>query len=387
MVAREHSEGHRQASWLELLFDLSFVVAVAQAARQLEHFLAEGHVGSGLTAYLIVFAAIWWAWMAFTWFGNVFDTDDVPYRLLTMVMIAGSLGLAAGVPRLAQLDFRIGVTSYIVMRLAYVVQWARVARAGDPAWRPVAVKMIVLTTINQIGWVLFLWVPVEWRVPAFVVWFAVDVATPVVSGWDARAAGHRGHIVERYGLFTIIVLGESIASATVAVGRAIDSQTAVSPLLELAAGGLIIVFSIWWIYFDFCSGQAPVKGRRAQFVWGYGHYFLFAAIAALGAGLALAAQWLADPHHVALSEQGIALTVGAATAAILTTITLIETVAEDGFRPAYAVIKLAGAAFAIAAAFAAPLVTAPVSVLLIGVMLVALVAHGVALSHKQALQR
>lgn len=81
MVPRDHAEEHRQASWLELLFDLAFVVAVAQAAIQLGHAFVEGHPGEGLIGYFIVFAAIWWAWMAFTWFANAFDTDDVPYRL------------------------------------------------------------------------------------------------------------------------------------------------------------------------------------------------------------------------------------------------------------------------------------------------------------------
>jgi low temperature requirement protein LtrA len=88
MVARSHAEEHRQASWLELFFDLSFVVAVAQAASQFEHSLSAGQPGDGLIGYLVVFGAIWWAWMAFTWFANVFDTDDVPYRLLMMVMMA-----------------------------------------------------------------------------------------------------------------------------------------------------------------------------------------------------------------------------------------------------------------------------------------------------------
>ena len=151
MVARDRDEDHRQASWLELFFDLSFVVAVAQVAAQLEHYLVEGDVGRGVTVYLMVFGAIWLAWMSFTWFANAFDTDDVPYRLLMMVMIAGSLGLAAGVPQLAHLDFRIGVISYVVMRLAYVAQWARVYRGGDRVWRPVAAKMIVLTTTLQTG--------------------------------------------------------------------------------------------------------------------------------------------------------------------------------------------------------------------------------------------
>ena len=298
MVAREHSDGHRQASWLELLFDLSFVVAVAQAAVELEHGLAAGHAATALTSYLVVFAAIWWAWMAFTWFGNVFDTDDVPYRLLMLVMIAGSLGLAAGVPQIAALDFRIGVISYVVMRLAYVAQWLRVWQSCGPTWRPVAAKIIVLTTINQAGWVLFLFCPLEWRLPVFVAWFAVDVATPIVAGWDARMGGHRGHIVERYGLFTLIVLGESIAAATVAVGHAIEAQGAAPPLLVLAAGGLVSVFSLWWIYFDFMSGRAPEKSRLSQYLWSYGHYFLFASLAALGAGLALAVEWLTDAEHV-----------------------------------------------------------------------------------------
>ena len=71
------------------------------------HAFADGHPGSGLIGYVVVFAAIWWAWVAFTWFANVFDTDDVPYRLLMIVMIAGSLGLAAGVPKIFALDFRV----------------------------------------------------------------------------------------------------------------------------------------------------------------------------------------------------------------------------------------------------------------------------------------
>jgi low temperature requirement protein LtrA len=116
----------------------------------------------------LVFAAIWWAWMSFTWFGNVFDTDDVPYRLWMLVMIAGSLGLAAGVPRIAELDFRIGVSSYVVMRLAYVAQWLRVLRSRDPTWRPIAWKVIVLRTVNQAGWLAFLYCPLEWRLPDLV---------------------------------------------------------------------------------------------------------------------------------------------------------------------------------------------------------------------------
>ena len=382
MVARDRDEEHRQASWLELLFDLSFVVAVAQVAAQLEDYLRDGDVGRGVTVYLMVFGAIWWAWVSFTWFANAFDSDDVPYRLAMMVMIAGSLGLAAGVPQLAHLDFRIGVISYVVMRLAYVAQWARVFRGGDPVWRPVAARMIVLTTAVQTGWVLFLLVPVEWRIQVFIPLFIIDVATPIVAGWDARMGGHRGHIVERYGLFTIIVLGESIAAATIAIGSAIEAQAGSVQLLVLAAGGLVVVFSLWWIYFDFTTGRAPAGSRTAQYVWGYGHYFLFAAIAAVGAGLALSVEWLTDHHHVALPEQGVAMVVSAAVATILLVMTFIESVAEHEHGRRDVLVKLAGALWAISAALLAPVATLAGSVLLIALMLAAIVAYGVVLEHR-----
>jgi low temperature requirement protein LtrA len=382
MVVRDRDEEHRQASWLELFFDLSFVVAVAQVAIQLEHYLVEGDVGRGVTVYLMVFGAIWLAWMSFTWFANAFDTDDVPYRLLMTVMIAGSLGLAAGVPQLAHLDFRIGVISYVIMRLAYVAQWGRVFRAADPVWRPVAARMIVLTTTLQAGWVLFLLVPLEWRIEVFIPLFIIDVATPIIAGWDARMGGHRGHIVERYGLFTIIVLGESIAAATIAVGSAIEAHVGALELLVLAGGGLIVVCSVWWIYFEFTTGRAPAGSRTSQAVWGYGHYFLFAAIAAVGAGLALSVEWLTDHEHVALPEQGVALVVGAAVATILLVLMFIESVAEHGHEWRDALVKLAGAAWAVCAALLAPVVTVPGSVLLIGLMLAGMVAYGVVLEHR-----
>lgn len=382
MVARDQNQEHRQASWLELFFDLSFVVAVAQVAVQLEHYLVDGDVGRGVITYLMVFGAIWLAWMSFTWFANAFDTDDVPYRLLMMVMIAGSLGLAAGVPQLAHLDFRIGVISYVIMRLAYVAQWVRVLRGGDSVWRPVAARMIALTSAVQAGWVLFLLVPLDLRIPVFVAWFLVDVATPILAGWDARVGGHRGHIVERYGLFTIIVLGETIAAATIAVGHAIEARVQSLPLLVLAGGGLIAVCSLWWIYFEFTSGKSPAGNRTAQFVWGYGHYFLFAAIAAVGAGLALSVEWITDHQHVALSAQGVAMVVGAAVATILLVMMLIESVAERGYPRSHAMVKIAGALWALAAALLAPVVTVAGSVLLIGLMLAGMVAYGVVLEHR-----
>lgn len=159
MTARDRGEEHRAATPLELFFDLCFVVAVAQAATNLHHDLAEDHVGHAVRSYLMVFFAIWWAWMNFTWFASAYDTDDDVYRVTTLVQIAGALILAAGVPRaFTEGDFATITYGYVVMRLALVTQWLRAA-AGDPGHRAADVRYAVGVTVVQVGWLVRLLLP------------------------------------------------------------------------------------------------------------------------------------------------------------------------------------------------------------------------------------
>ena len=151
MIARDRGETHRASTPLELLVDLSFVVAVAQIASELHHSISEGHVADALPGYLMVFFAIWWAWMNFTWFASAFDVDDVPYRLLTFLQIAGVLVLAAGVPKaFEQNDFLAITIGYVIMRLAMVAQWLRAARSV-PDERGVALRYAIGVSIVQIA--------------------------------------------------------------------------------------------------------------------------------------------------------------------------------------------------------------------------------------------
>jgi low temperature requirement protein LtrA len=96
MTARPPDEPHRTSTVLELFFDLCFVVAVAQAGATLHHQVAAGQAADGVVGFASVFFAIWWAWMNFTWFASAYDTDDIAYRVTTLLQIAGALILAAG---------------------------------------------------------------------------------------------------------------------------------------------------------------------------------------------------------------------------------------------------------------------------------------------------
>ncbi|MFE7752658.1 low temperature requirement protein A [Streptomyces sp. NPDC057428] len=286
MVARLSSEEHRTATALELFFDLCFVAAVAQASVAFEHELAEGRVGHGLLGYAMVFFAIWWAWMNFTWFASAYDTDDVPYRLLTLVQITGALVLAAGVSQaLEHEDFAVITWGYVVMRLAMVTQWLRAAHS-DPERRRSCLRYAVGILVVQIGWVARLALPDDWGLPLFGVLVVAELAVPVWAESIAATTWHPHHIAERYGLFTLIVLGETITAATVAVRTALDDETAIGDIATLVVGGVLTVFSLWWLYF---AQNAPrrLNGLRSALLWGYGHYLVFASAAAVGAGLAL----------------------------------------------------------------------------------------------------
>jgi low temperature requirement protein LtrA len=287
MVARGSGEPHRTATPLELFFDLCFVVAVAQAAARLHHALSEGHIGHGLIGYAMVFFAIWWAWMNFTWFASAYDTDDDVYRLTTLVQIAGALVLAAGVPRAFEhADFRIITYGYVIMRLAMVTQWLRAA-AGDPDRRATDLRYAAGVALVQLGWVGRLALSGRWALVGFVVLALADLVVPVIAERPSMTPWHPRHIAERYGLFTLIVLGESVLAATNAIQTALDTGHGGTRLLALAAAGVVIVFSMWWLYFDRPAHDLLTSLRAALF-WGYGHYLVFASAAAVGAGLAVA---------------------------------------------------------------------------------------------------
>ena len=288
MSGRDPGEEHRGSTPLELLFDLTFVVAVARAGIELRDALAQGHAGHALAGYAAVFFALWWAWVNFTWFASAYDTDDVPYRLLTLLQMAGVLVFAAGIPAaFARFDFGTAVAGYVIMRLAMVAQWLRAAR-GHPEGRAGTLRYAAGITVVQLCWIGWLYLPGR-------------PGGRLLRAGGRRAGGtglgrvrgrptpwHPGHITERYGGFTIIVLGEVVAAIAAAVQEAVDHSRASPGLLTVAAAGLLLVFALWWSYFKHSAAEEIRRSLPWTFAWALCHYLIFAAVAALGAGLQIA---------------------------------------------------------------------------------------------------
>ncbi|MEU9179694.1 low temperature requirement protein A [Streptomyces sp. NPDC048550] len=312
MTSRSRHESHRASTPLELFFDLCFVVAVAQAGRQLVHALAEGHFGAGITGYLFVFFGVWWAWMNFTWFASAYDVDDVPYRIATLVQIAGVLIYSAGIPRaFNDNNWTICVLGYVVMRLALTLQWLRAAAGEQGPARRTALTYAIGLLVCQAGWVALLAAPEHSRRWLFLTLVMVELLIPAVAERSYQTQWHPHHIAERYGLFTIIVLGETIAASTVAVQSAIDEHEALGELLPIAAGGLLLVFAAWWIYFA-VPAHDRLRGNREAIPWGYGHYVIFASAAAIGAGLEVAIEHAVGKAHISALSAHLAVCIPAA---------------------------------------------------------------------------
>ncbi|MDQ3442649.1 MAG: low temperature requirement protein A [Chloroflexota bacterium] len=296
--ARDASEPHRSAGPLELFFDLVFVVAVALASQNLHHFESDDHFSTGVLRYLMVFFAIWWAWMNFTWFASAYGSDDWLYRLLTLVQMAGALIMAAGVPEaMNENRYPIVIVGYMVMRLALVMQWLRAA-AGDPERRSTALAYAIGITVVQGWWSLNLFVPIEWTGAVYLIGVAAELTIPVIAERKTVTPWHPHHITERFGLFTLIVLGESILASSNAIIEGFEVGDQTFAMLRLAISGFAIVAAMWWLYFAYPQ-RGHLRSFRLTFRWSYSHYFIFAAAAAVSAGIEVAVDY--NTEHTSLS--------------------------------------------------------------------------------------
>ena len=303
MGGRDPSEEHRTATPLELLFDLTFVIAFGVAADELAHAIAEHHALEGMLGFGFAVFAVSWAWIFYTWFASAYDTDDWMFRLLTMVQMVGVLILALGLPDMFKslvegdhVDNGVIVLGYIVMRVPMLLQWWRASRQ-DPDRRSAHFAYMGSIVVSQALWVLVVFadLPLGTMFAVVVVLLLIELSGPVIA--ETRLAGtpwHPHHMAERYGLMVIIALGEGLLGTTAALATIIsDGWTLDVAMLGLA--GTALTFGVWWTYFVIPHGHLLAAHRERSFGWGYGQIPLFGAVVGIGAGLHVGAYYLADP--------------------------------------------------------------------------------------------
>lgn len=307
LTGRDPREPHRTATPLELLFDLTFVVAFSQAGSQAAHLFELGHTVPAAGGFFIAVFAVTWAWINATWLWSAFDADDVFVRIATFVQMIGVAVLALGLPPFfhsldegRHVDNALMIAGYVIMRVALIAVWIRVA-AHNPQHRRTALTYATGLGIVQVGWVVAIVIdpPLGIGVTLMVALGLLEMIVPLVAERRGGATPwHPHHIAERYGLLVIITLGEVILGTVLAISAAVENTVWSVEAGLVAFGGMLLAFTVWWSYFTVPAARILSRRPSVSFVWGYLHIALFAAVAAIGAGLHVAAYVIEGEAHV-----------------------------------------------------------------------------------------
>ncbi len=279
-VSEEDSE-ERHATWLELFYDLVFVVVVAQLAHRLKDHLSL----PGIAEFALVFIPVWWSWVGTTFYATRFDTDDTLHRVFTVIQMAAIAAMAVNIHKgmdNASIGFAL---SYVIVRVILVIQYI-VAGYHVHIARPLTNRFAKGFGLAAAIWAISTLISIPWRFGIWVVGLIIDFATPMTAGkLHRQIAPHPSHLPERFGLFTLIVLGESIVAV---VGGIAEQKW---EIVSIAAGilGLCIAASLWWVYFDNLNDSAIRSARLGQVgtyqIWLYSHLPLVASLTAAGVGV------------------------------------------------------------------------------------------------------
>ncbi|MBN8231519.1 low temperature requirement protein A [Corallococcus macrosporus] len=268
----------RRATWTELFFDVVYVVAIARLA----HELKEDPTLPGAAAFAGLFVPVWWSWIGVTVYADRFDADDAADRLLLALQMLGVAALAVQIHDGAGTHAPGLALAYCGLRLLLILLYARAWR-HIPQARPLAARYMVGFSLALLPWLASVFVPSPLRFCLWAAGIVIDLLTPLASRPQQRALPlSPAHLPERFGLFTLIVLGESVAAV---VGGVTGQHWAAGSVLT-AVLSFAYAFAMGWLYFDKKHATVHPKRRSAQ-VWVYTHLFLMMGLTASGAGVEL----------------------------------------------------------------------------------------------------
>ncbi len=276
------AEEERHATWLELFYDLVFVAAIAQLSNSLYQDVS----AVGISRYVLLFIPVWWAWVGHTFYLTRFDADDLYHRLLTMAQMALVAFMASQIPKALD-EKSVGFAlSYVGVRSILIFEYFR-AGWHIPEARPLTTRYGIGFSVAALIWVASVFVPAPLRFVFWAVGIFVDLITPFTSSSiHIRIPPHFSHIPERFGLFTIIVLGEGVVAVVSGLGHEELHRSAVF----LGIGGLAVAFTVWWGYFEGVKAAnrrvvSTDTERRQYQAWLFAHLPLTIAITAAAVGV------------------------------------------------------------------------------------------------------
>ena len=352
----------RRTSPVELLWDLVFVFAVTQVTTLLSHDLSWRGFGRGM----LVLALVWWAWSAYVWAANAEQEESLTLRgvLLTAMVLIFIAGLS--LPQAFDDRATLFACTYAGVRLLHLALYAYASRRGRASWSAIA----GFATTVAIGMALLIAGSFLDETTQVVLWtlaVAIDYAGPAwltrerLRGLQQVAVAH---FAERYSLFVIICLGESI----IAIGLGATDRRMDADLIAAVSLGLLATIGLWWTYFDRFASRAEARLREhddpvlaAADGYSYLHLVIVAGIILFAVGMKVSAH---DPGETLSAAARLCLCGGLAVYLLGNVAFRLRMIGAFGYT------KLAGAAgllavFALGGGLSALWVTALATLVLI----------------------
>ncbi len=282
MPPRAHGDiiEDRSVSFLELFYDLVYVVVIARAA----HTLAKEITWRSVGEFVVIFALIWIAWVNGTLYYELHGREDgrtrvfVFIQMIFLTLLAVLTGDAAG-------DSGAQFAVVYILQLAVVSWlWYSVRRQDSEEFMEVTRHYLIGLLVSIGLMAISIAVPNEFRVAVWALLILTSVGFGLsFSRFEAMESGITitHSMVERFGLFVIIVLGEVVVGVVDGLSEAEDNVRSI----VTGVIGLCVGFAYWWTYFDFVGRRLPVDTARMSTRWSFLHLPVTLSIAAAGAAM------------------------------------------------------------------------------------------------------
>ena len=370
-----HKHTDRTVGFLELFYDLVYVATLIQIG----NFLSDNLTLLGFGQFMVLLFVVWWAWTGETTFQNRYVVDDITHRFLVLLQMCGVAAMGLSVNgAFDELSVQFAL-SFVLVRALLALMWVRVYRS-HPESRGLSVGYMIGFAGGIAIWLVSTVLPEDSR---WIAWLAAIVFEIVFFGKPSLMVHTRAwapddhHFLERFGIFTIIVLGEAFV-------KVLDDAQGTSLGVDQILSGvslLTLLFAVWWIHFSDGADEiydldAPIK----PFAWIYGHLFLAASLVMYGvAAKKLFGESIKDASKAATDEYRLLLTaavVGFLIAQALINFGLDDSQTAQNQNRKVALYLAAAVLFGVFGVLATGL-TGTALTIIVAVGMVALVADGV----------
>jgi low temperature requirement protein LtrA len=273
------SHEERRVSWLELFYDLIYVVIIAELGNLLSHDVS----WVGVLEFVLLFIPVWWSWTGITFYVNRIVVDDIWHRLLIFTQMTFVAVMAISVEHAFGETFIQFTLVYVSIQSILIVMYLRAGWHIERS-RPLMYRYAKGNGIAIAIWLVSAFTPPPYRYLLAGVGMAVHFAvawSPGTRKLTGQLPPNIPHMSERYGLLTIIVLGETFV-------KVVDTNAGELLTITMALYGsvaLILGYSLWWLYFDHVAGAEVKRSGNAPYVWVYSHLPLTISLVAFGVSM------------------------------------------------------------------------------------------------------